>query len=77
MRRMVAPPMTRSSHPHARPPWRPRPWHVPALVVAFFASIVVLRPLLNSTSDARVIGAAVWILFVASVTVITAVRAVR
>ncbi len=50
---------------------------MPALVLAFFASIVVLRPLLNSTSDARVIGAAVWILFVASVTVITAVRAVR
>ena len=73
----VARAMAPSSKHHARPPWRPKARHVPALVVAFFASIVLLRPWLNSSSDVRVLAAAAWIAFVAIVTVVTAVRAVR
>ena len=58
------------------PTWRPRAWQVLLLVVAFFFSIVILRPWLNGASDAHVIAGAAWILFVAVVTVLAAVRAV-
>jgi hypothetical protein len=47
------------------------------MVVAFFASIVVLRPWLNAASDVRVAAAALWLLFVAVVTVRTAMLSVR
>jgi hypothetical protein len=46
-------------------------------VGAFFLSIVVLRPWLNGPSDARVLAAAAWLVFVAAVTIRMAVRAVR
>ena len=69
--------MARSSSHRAPPPWRPKAWHVPALVVAFFTSIVVLRPWLNGSSDVRVMAAAAWLLFVALVTVFTAMRSAR
>jgi hypothetical protein len=47
------------------------------MVVAFFASIVVLRPWLNAASDVRVAAAVLWLLFVAVVTVRTAMLSVR
>jgi hypothetical protein len=62
--------------PHESP-WVPRPRHVLALVVAFFGSIVVLRPLLNGESDARFLASAAWLFFVAFVTIRMAIAAVR
>lgn len=63
--------------PPAPPPWKPGLRHVLGMVVAFFASIVVLRPWLNASSDVRVAAAAAWLLFVAVVTVRTAMLSVR
>jgi hypothetical protein len=63
--------------PPEPPPWKPGLRHVLGLVVAFFASIVLLRPWLNAASDVRVAAAALWLLFVAVVTVRTAMLSVR
>ncbi len=58
-------------------PWKPSARHVLGLVLAFFASIVVLRPWLNGASDASFVASAAWLLFVALVTLRVAMLSVR